>query len=70
MPKQKKDLKKPAFNREEAIEELLNRDINEIVNSILADERYTPGGDFRHLLYEGCKGYTNWIDDELQEEFN
>lgn len=48
------------FNRDEAIDELINNDINTIQN----DDGYYLSSLLRH----GFSGYTNFTDEALMEE--
>jgi hypothetical protein len=51
------------FNRDDAIECLINDDIDSIVNGGYCDTLLM-------LLAEGFKGYNNFTDDELAQELN
>jgi hypothetical protein len=51
------------FNRDDAIECLINDDIDSIVNGGYCDGMLM-------LLAEGFKGYNNFTDDELAQELN
>ena len=53
------------MNRKEMIQELLEDDMNGVYGMSMGDN----DGLIRDMLLEGRKGYNNYTDEELQEEY-
>ena len=51
--------------REEMIQELLEDDMNGVASMSMGDN----DGLIRDMLLEGRKGYNNYTEEELQEEY-
>ena len=53
------------MNREEMIQELLDDDMNGVASMSMGENDNL----IRDMLLEGRKGYNNYTDEELQEEY-
>ena len=53
------------MNREEMIQELINDDMNGVASMSMNENDNL----IRDMLLEGRKGYNNYTDEELQEEY-
>ena len=53
------------MNRKKMIDELLEDDMNEVSSMSMGDNDDL----IRDMLLEGRKGYNNYTDEELQEEY-
>lgn len=53
------------MNREEMIQELIDDDMNGVASMSMGENDNL----IRDMLLEGRKGYNNYTDEELQEEY-
>ena len=53
------------MNREEMIQELIDDDMNGVASMSMGENENL----IRDMLLEGRKGYNNYTDEELQEEY-
>lgn len=56
-------------HREDMIEDLIARDVQELVNLIKSGPTPEVPGNLRHWLYEGIAGYRNWSDEDILKEW-